>query len=143
MTDLLELGRKVLMSQPFSVLIGAELREFSDGKAELVIPITETLKQQNGYVHGGVIGYAADNAITFAGGSVLGTSVLTAEYKINYVAPAVGDQLIAQASVIYAGKRQAVCRCDVYAVKDGVKTLCAAAQGTIVKTGEETLPPKL
>jgi uncharacterized protein (TIGR00369 family) len=140
MTDLLELGRKVLMSQPFSALIGAELREFSDGKAELVIPITEALKQQNGYVHGGVIGYAADNAITFAGGSVLGTSVLTAEYKINYVAPAVGDQLIAQASVIYAGKRQAVCRCDVYAVKDGIKTLCAAAQGTIVKTGDDPLP---
>jgi uncharacterized protein (TIGR00369 family) len=141
MADLLELGRRVLMSQPFSKMLGAELRAFSDGKAALVIPITDALKQQNGYVHGGVIGYAADNAITFAGGSVLGVAVLTAEYKINYVAPAVGDQLVAEASVIYAGKRQAVCRCEVYAVKDGVKTLCAAAQGTIVKTGDDPLPP--
>jgi uncharacterized protein (TIGR00369 family) len=135
MTDLQELAHQALKLQPFSVLIGTELAEFTEGKATLVVPIAENLKQQNGYVHGGVISYAADNALTFAGGTVLGVSVLTSEYKINYLTPAVGEKLIARASVIHAGKRQAVCRCDVYAVQDGQETLCAAAQGTIVKVG--------
>ena len=43
---------------------------------------------------------------------------------------------MARARVIHAGKRQAVCRCDVYAVQDGEETLCATAQGTMVKIGE-------
>ena len=134
----LELGRQVLASQPFSVWIGAALMAFSPGEAELTIPITEQLKQQYGFLHGGVISYAADNALSFAGGSVLGLLVLTSEYKINYLRQAAGERLVARARVIHASKRQAVCRCDVYTVQDGEETLCATAQGTIVKLGNET-----
>jgi len=134
----LELGRQVLASQPFSVLIGATLLAFIPGEAELTIPITDQLKQQYGFLHGGVISYAADNALSFAGGSVLGLLVLTSEYKINYLRQAAGERLVARARVIHASKRQAVCRCDVYAVQDDEETLCATAQGTIVKIGSET-----
>lgn len=135
MSDFLILGRKILDSQPFSVLLRAELADFREGYAELRVPITNNLKQQHGFVHGGIISYAADNAITFAGGSVLGTAVLTQEFKINYLRPAVGDFLVAKASVVYAGKRQAVCRCDVFALSNGEEKLVAAAQGTIMKVG--------
>ena len=69
MDDLLEWGRNVLASQPFSVLLGAELVDFAPGNAELRIPIRDELKQQHGFVHGGVISYAADNALTYVGGS--------------------------------------------------------------------------
>ncbi len=134
---MLKMAREVLAAQPFSVLIGAELTEFAPGKATLSVPITNQLKQQYGYVHGGVISYAADNALTFAAGTAFGTNVITSEYKINYAAPAVGECLIARATVIHAGKRQAVCRCDVYAVKDGQESLCATAQGTINRLGGE------
>ncbi|MFZ0534492.1 MAG: PaaI family thioesterase [Anaerolineales bacterium] len=105
MDEILEMGRQVLASQPFSVWIKAELISFSEGKAELAIPITDHLKQQYGYLHGGVLSYAADNAMTFAGGSVLGPLVITVEYKINYLRPASGERLVARASVIHAGKR--------------------------------------
>ena len=77
MDELLELGKQVLASQPFSVLVGAELTAFSVGHTELTIPITLQHKQQHGFVHGGVISYAADNALTFVGGSVLGPAVVT------------------------------------------------------------------
>ena len=73
MTLPLELARHVLAAQPFSVLVGAQLAEFSEGRAELRIPITDALKQQHGFVHGGAICYAADNALTYAGASALGT----------------------------------------------------------------------
>ena len=76
--------------------------------------------------------FLADNAPTFAGGSVLKPRVLTQEYKIDHPKPADGEELLARASVISAGRRHAVCRCDVFAA--GAyrgDTLCAAAQGTI------------
>ena len=135
MDEMLELGRQVLALQPFSVLLGAELTGFSVGSAELKVPIKEELKQQHGFLHGGVISYAADNAITYAGGSALGPNVLTSEFKINYMRPAIGDFILARATVIHAGKNQAVCRCDVFAVKGKAENLCATAQGTITKTG--------
>jgi uncharacterized protein (TIGR00369 family) len=129
--EMLARGREALASQPFSVLLGAELLIFASGRAELRIPIHEQLKQQHGFVHGGVVSYAADNALTFAAGSVVGPAVVTAEYKINYVRPAVGDALLARASVVHAGKTQVICRCDIFAVRAGQELLCATAQGTI------------
>jgi uncharacterized protein (TIGR00369 family) len=138
MEDLFTLGKEVLASQPFSVLIGAEMLSFSQGYAELKIPIRPELKQQHGFVHGGVISYAVDNALTFAGGSVLGTSVTTSEFKINYLRPAIGDFLFARATVIHAGKSQAVCRCDVFVSKDGKESLCATSQGTITMLGQSS-----
>jgi uncharacterized protein (TIGR00369 family) len=134
--DLLARGRRVLASQPFSVRLGTELLAYSEGHAELKIPITPELMQQHGFVHGGVISYAADNALTFAGGGALGSGVVTSEFKINYVRPAVGDFLVARAIVVYAGASQAVCRCDVYASAGGTERLCATAQGTIVKLAD-------
>lgn len=130
--DLVALAKNVLSSQPFSTLLGTRLGSIEPGRVELVIPIRPELLQQHGFVHGGVISYAADNAITFAGGSVLGDSV-TAEYKINYLRPAIGDTLIARAEVIHAGKRQATCRCDLFVGKDGESKICATAMGSITK----------
>ncbi|MGZ3601139.1 MAG: PaaI family thioesterase [Ktedonobacterales bacterium] len=134
--DLLALGRTVLAAQPFSAHLGTQLTVFSQGQVELVLPFKPEFAQQFGFVHGGVISYLADNAITFAGGCVLGTDVLTAEYKINYVKPAQGERLIARAGVVSSSSRQAVCRCDILTVRDGQEYICAVAQGTVVKRGE-------
>ncbi len=131
--DLNAMGQRVLASQPFSVLLGAQLTGFAAGRVELTIPITPQLLQQHGYVHGGVLSFAADNALTFAGGSVLGAAVLTSEFKINYLLPARGESIIARGTVLSAGARQAVCRCDIFAAAGGQETLCATALGTIVK----------
>jgi uncharacterized protein (TIGR00369 family) len=133
---LLTLGQAVLAKQPFSVLIGAELTRLEHGIAQLELPLTEQLKQQNGFAHGGILSYLADNALTYAGGTALDFRVVTSEYKINYLRPAVGERLIARAQATYAGKTQAVCRCDVFVVSEGQEKLCAIAQGTIARIGE-------
>ena len=130
---MLLLGKQVLENQPFSQLVGAVLTRFDLKGTELRIPITEALKQQHGFVHGGVLSYAADNALTFAGGAVLGTAVVTSEYKINYVRPVVGQEVIARAVAVYAGKSQAACRCDIFVMNEGKEILCAIAQGTIAR----------
>jgi uncharacterized protein (TIGR00369 family) len=89
------------------------------------------------------VAYLADNALTIAAGLSMGGGVLTAEMKINYLRPAVGDVLIARAWTISHGRSQGVSRCDVFAVKDGAERLCAAAQGTVMKshTNLEVAPP--
>ena len=123
----------------FSVLLGAELLSFQEGSVELKVPLRAELQQQHGFVHGGVISYAADNALTYAGGSALGPSVVTSEFKINYVRPAMGEYIVARATVIHAGKNQAVCRCDVYVSSNHNESLCATAQGTIARLSQ---PPE-
>ncbi|MGC1210393.1 MAG: PaaI family thioesterase [Micromonospora sp.] len=131
----LETARQVLAAQPFSGLLGARLATFSPGLAVLEVPVRRELTQQNGFLHGGVLAYAADNAITFAGGSVLGPRVLTGGITITYLRPAAGELLEARATVVDAGRRQAVCRCELVVHHGDRSVLCAAAQGTVVLVG--------
>lgn len=135
LSDRLAHGKAVLQQQPFSRLLGSELTAWDETRCTLELPLRAELLQQNGFAHGGVVCYLADNAITYAGAGALQGAALTSEFKVNYVRPAIGERLIARAEAVAAGRTQAVCRCDVFAVKDGVEKLCAVAQGTIVKAG--------
>jgi len=128
MNNLEELARGIFLSQPFSQYLGAELVNVGDGSADISLIIRELHTQQHGFVHGGVISYLADNALTFAGGLALGGDALTSEFKINFLRPAKGSTLRAKAWTLGKGKRQAVCQCKV--VCDEI--LVAIAQGTIV-----------
>ena len=137
MVDYLEIGRQILSTQPFSVFLGTQMDEFGPGSVTLSLSLRPEYLQQYGVAHGGVLSYMADNALSFAGGSVLGPAIITSEYKINYLKKAAGEKLVAQAKVASSSKRQAVCTCEVYAVSGDEKTLCALAQGTIVSIASE------
>jgi len=128
-----ELANSVLAAQPFSQLVRARIAVFEPGRAVLEVDVRDELRQQNGFLHGGVLAYAADNALTFAGGTVLGPSVLTSGFSIEYLRPAQGVLLSARAHVVESTRRRAVCRCDLVMVDDGERTV-AAAQGTIALT---------
>lgn len=139
--DMTAFAHAVFDAQPFSRFLGAELTAVGPGSAEIRIRNRPELQQQHGFLHGGVLSYLADNALTFAGGLALGGDALTAEYKINYARPAVGDVLIARAESLVTMRRQAVCQCSVYAEEGGTERLVAVAQGTIVTAGAETQRP--
>jgi uncharacterized protein (TIGR00369 family) len=129
--DLRTLALRVLVAQPFSELLGTRLGRVQRGAVELRLSMAPFLFQQSGFVHGGVLAYLADAAITFAAGTVLGRDVVTADVKLNYLRPARGAELLAQATVVHVGQLVAVCRCDVVAVEtDGTRTTCVAAQGS-------------
>lgn len=139
MTDFhptVDLANAVLAAQPFNGQVGARCTAFDRGAATLEIDIKDLHRQHYGLVHGGVLAYAADNVLTFAGGSVLGPSVITSGFTINYLRAARDGVLRAEAVVVHANSRQAVCTAEVRLIPpDGEPTLCAVAQGTIVATG--------
>ncbi|MBC2908138.1 PaaI family thioesterase, partial [Streptomyces cupreus] len=137
MTEDLDLAsaRKVLAAQPFSTLLGARLTAFGKGAATLELDIRDELLQQYGYVHGGVLGYAADNASAFAAGTVAGARLTTSGLTLDFLRPAKGELLRAHAEVVRAGRTRVVCRCDLITVdSQGGETLCAVSQGAIAVT---------
>ncbi|GGS43729.1 PaaI family thioesterase [Actinokineospora fastidiosa] len=128
----LSLAQDVLAAQPFSRLLGARMVSFGDGEAVLELDVRDDLRQQHGFVHGGVLSYLADNALTFAAGAAAGANLVTSGLSIDYLRPATGRTLRAHARVVRAGRTRVVCRCDISTVDDaGTETLCAVAQGTI------------
>ena len=120
--------------QPFMALMGASLISVSPGACEIGLDHRHELTQQHGFIHGGAIGAIIDTAMGYAGYSLAeaGSSVLTVEYKINLVAPADGGRLIARGAVARAGRTLIVSRGEVFAIRDGVETLCAVASQTVM-----------
>ena len=132
----LDQARAVLAAQPFSRLLGAQLNTFGLDGIELEVPVRPPHRQQQGFAHGGLLGYAADNALTFAAGVVVGPGVLTAGYTINnLLAPVVGDRLVTRAVVVSAGQRLITAGCELIEPHPEHDRVCAIAQGTIARTG--------
>ena len=115
-------------------LIGATLQVVEHGRTEIHVQHWDGIEQQHGFVHGGVVGMIADSAAGYAAMSLVAAtaSVLTVEYKINLVAPADGEKLIARGQVVRPGRTLIVTKADVFAVKEGKETLCALMQQTIM-----------
>jgi uncharacterized protein (TIGR00369 family) len=125
-----DIALEVFNGQAFTTLVGASLRSFGDGVAVIDVPHRPELLQQHGFLHGGVIAYAIDNAITFAAGSVIGTGILTAGISVVYLRPA-ASAIIATATVVGNTRRQAVVRCEVHTTDEqGNPVLVATGQGT-------------
>ena len=120
--------------QAFMNTLGAELLLVEAGRTEIGLGYDERLSQQHGYFHGGVIGTLADNAGGYAAFSLMpaGMTVLTVEYKLNIVAPATGERLIARGQVLRPGRTLTVTRSDVFAVDGGRETLCATGLQTMM-----------
>lgn len=114
--------------------IRAELVQVSQGRAEIHLPNWAGIRQQVGFIHGGVVGMIADSAAGYAALSLApeGAEVLTVEYKINMLAPATGDHLIARGEVIRAGRRIIVTKAEIFGVTGGQEKLCAVMQQTIM-----------
>ena len=115
-------------------LIHATLPVVAAGSAEIHLPHWAGVEQQHGFVHGGVVGMIADSAAGYAAMTLVSASasVLTVEYKMNLVAPADGECLIARGKVVRPGRSLVVTQAEVFAVKGGKETLCALMQQTIM-----------
>lgn len=114
--------------------LGACLDEVAPGFVRIRLPYGAHVTQQHGYFHAGATSAIADSAGGYAGLTVFpeNSSVLTVEFKVNLVAPAQGDWLEAEGRVVRSGRTLTICQLEVHGVRDGVRTLVALGQQTLI-----------
>lgn len=132
----LELMRQVIPKSPFTSFLGTEITECAEGRSELLVPIRPELTQHHGYAHGAVVGAVADNACAWAAASVVG-DVVTSEYKLHLLAPAVGETLIGRGRVIKASRRLVTASADVFVTNGDDEKHVATMLATILPVGGE------
>jgi len=114
--------------------LGAELAEVSAGRVVITAPVLPDMRQQHGFAHAAVTFAIGDSAAGYAALSLMeeADEVLTAEMKINLLAPAAGDRLIATGHVVRAGRRLIVVGASVVAEGAGRSAEVALLQGTMI-----------
>lgn len=114
--------------------LGAELIAVEPGYCAIALVPRPEVAQQHGYVHAGVVTAIADSAGGYAGFTLfpVGASVLSVEFKINLLAPATGDRLVAEGFVVKPGRTLVITRGEVRAEKHGKRTLVAIMQQTLI-----------
>jgi uncharacterized protein (TIGR00369 family) len=113
--------RASLSRQSFMTVLGAEPVEISPGRVVLEMPNRSDLCQQNGFLHAGVVTSIADSACGYAALTLMpsGSDVLSVEFKVNLLAPAVGDRFRAVGTVVRSGRTLTVCSGEVFALAEG------------------------
>jgi uncharacterized protein (TIGR00369 family) len=104
------------------------------GEVEIRLPFREDLTQQHGFLHAGALTTIADSACGYAALTLMpaGTAVLTAEFKVNLLAPGEGEAVVARGRVLKAGRTLTVCSADVFAVRGGEEKLVVTMLATIM-----------
>ena len=120
--------------QAFMATLGATITIEKQGEVEIRFPFHASLTQQNDFVHAGAITSILDSACGYAALSMAPEDhdVLSVEFKVNLLSPAVGEEFWARAQVKRAGKTLIVCAADAYARKDGQEKIVATMLATIM-----------
>ncbi|MGW1503508.1 PaaI family thioesterase [Streptomyces mirabilis] len=116
-------------------LLGARITWIAPGRVHIVLPSRPEVTQQHGYFHAGATSAIADTAGGYAAFTLFpeDTDVLTVEYKINLLAPAVGDHIEAVGTVLKSGRTLTICQLEVFGVQDGRRSLVANGQQTLIR----------
>ncbi|HVT56845.1 MAG TPA: PaaI family thioesterase [Thermoanaerobaculia bacterium] len=132
--DFAERVRASFARQPFMATLGARLARVASGEVDIELPFRGELTQQHGFMHAGVVTAIADTACGYAAYTLMpaDAGVLSVEFKINLVAPAAGDTMIARGRVTRPGRTLTVCAGEVWAATGGEETLVAALLGTMM-----------
>ena len=127
--------RESFARQRVMKLFGARLERVAPGAVDIAFPYREDLTQQDGYVHAGVITAVADSACGYAAYTLMpaGSGVLSVEFKVNLLRPAAGQEFVAEARVVKAGRTLTVTRCDVHARAGTETKLVATMTATMIR----------
>ena len=112
--DFERLVRESFLKQEVMATLGARLARVAPGEVEIELPYRADLTQQHGFLHAGVVTAVLDSCCGYAAFSLMppGAGVLSVEFKVNLLAPAKGDRLVARGRVVRAGRTISVCQAD-------------------------------
>lgn len=133
-TDFEQRVRESFARQKLMRTIGAELRQVLPGKVVIEMAFQDELTQQHGFTHAGIITAIVDTACGYAALSLMpaGADVLSVEYKVNFLSPAVGERFVAEGSVVKAGRTITVCEGSVRSINKDREKNVAAMLATII-----------
>lgn len=120
-------------------IIGAKLVRVLPGEVHIEFPFTESLTQQHGYIHAGIITSVVDSACGYAAYTLMSadSEVLTIEYKVNFMSPAKGEKFKGIGRVLKPGRKITVCSGDVIAVDKGKEKIVATMLATMISVGKQ------
>jgi len=132
--DVEERIRSSFAKQGLMATLGANLGAVAPGHIEIILIPGPAVSQQHGFVHAGAVSAIADSAAGYACLSLMppGRGVLTTEFKINLVAPAIGERIIARGEVVKAGRTLTLAQAKVFAQTGGQEKLVALLTATLM-----------
>ena len=132
--DYEERVRQSFARQRVMETIGARLVRVAPGEVDIELPFREDLTQQHGFLHAGIVGTVLDSAAGYAAFTLMpaDAGVLSIEFKVNLLAPARGERVIARARVVRAGRTITVCTADAFAVQDGAERHVSTMTATMM-----------
>ena len=115
--------------------IGARLTRILPGAVDIELPWSDGLTQQGGVLHAGVVAAILDSACGYAALTLMpeGSEVVSVEFKVNLLAPARGERIVARAKVKKAGRTITVCDADAFAIGGQDEKLVASMTGTMMR----------
>jgi uncharacterized protein (TIGR00369 family) len=126
--------RASFAAQRLMATLGASLVRVSPGQVEISVPASPAVSQQHGFVHAGALASIADSAAGYAALTLMppGAGVLTTEFKINLLAPGVGERMMARGRVVKAGRTLTLAQTDVFAIHEGREKHIALLTATLM-----------
>jgi uncharacterized protein (TIGR00369 family) len=114
--------------------IGARLVRVAPGEVDVELPFRDDLTQQNGFLHAGIVSTVLDSACGYAAFTLMpaDAGVLSIEFKVNLLAPARGERVIARGRVVRAGRTISVCTADAFAIQDGAERHVSTMTATLM-----------
>ena len=121
-------------SQSMMKTLRARIHKVLRGKVSIEVPLLPSMRQQQGYAHAGLTFSIGDSAAGYSALTLMpeNQEVMTAEIKINLLAPADGELLRAEGKVVKNGSRLVIVTSEIYAFKNRKKKLIAIMQGTMI-----------
>ena len=121
-------------SQSMMKTLRARIHKVLKGKVSIEVPLLPSMLQQQGYAHAGLTFSIGDSAAGYSAFTLMpeNQEVMTAEIKINLLAPADGELMRAEGKVVKNGKRLVIVTSEIYAFKNRKKELIAIMQGTMI-----------
>lgn len=120
--------------QPIAKTLGISIATLEPGLCEMRLPFRAELTQQHGFFQAGIVAMLADNAGGWAAYTLMPpkSEVLAVEFKINLMAPAKGDEMIARARVVKSGRTLTITTIEVSMLDGGREVDCALMQQTCI-----------
>jgi len=120
--------------QAVMAAFGAELVRVEPGAVDIAMAFRADLAQQHGFLHAGILATILDSACGYAAYTLMpaDAAVMSVEFKINLLAPADGERLVARGRVVRAGRTVSVCQADGYMERAGAEKHVCTMVGTMM-----------